>query len=144
MFCVSKTRGVSSPFICYRFGKISKYIFTTGYANVTAYKKRACSPPNMANPAKDLLCHSGVPPAFLFRRAKRKFCRKPARHHPVADSHTPAFHRTGSYPAAGGAGDAVSPPKKAISPYWEQSIYFCDFISRKWRRICFLPLFSLQ
>ena len=86
VFCVSKTRGVSSPFICYRFGKISKYIFTTGYANVTAYKKRACSPTNMANPAKDLLCHSGVPPAFLFGRTKRKFCRKPARHHPGADS----------------------------------------------------------
>ena len=48
VFCVSKTRGVSSPFICYRFGKISKYIFTTGYANVTAYKKRACSPPIVA------------------------------------------------------------------------------------------------
>ena len=48
MFCVSKTRGVSSPCICYRLGKISKYIFTTGYANVTAYKKRACSPPIVA------------------------------------------------------------------------------------------------
>ena len=104
LFCVSKTRGVSSPFICYRFGKISKYIFTTGYANVTAYKKRACSPPNMADPAK------------------RKFYRKTARHHSAADFHAPALHRTGSYPAAGGRGTQSGPRKKAISPYWEQSI----------------------
>ncbi len=31
-------------FICYRLSKSLLYIFTTGYANVTAYKKRACSP----------------------------------------------------------------------------------------------------
>ena len=56
MFCVSKTRGVSSPFICYRLGKISKYIFTTGYANVTAYKKRACSPPIVAKSGERFDC----------------------------------------------------------------------------------------
>ena len=98
MFCVSKTRGVSSPFICYRFGKISKYIFTTGYANVTVYKKRACSPPNMADPAK------------------RKFYRKTARHHSAADFHAPALHRPGSYPAAGGRGTQSVPPKKSDLP----------------------------
>ena len=87
-----------------------------GYANVIAYKKRACSPQNMANPAKDLLCHSGVPPAFLFGRAKRKFCRKSARHHPSADSYASALHRTGSYPAAGGGGRSQSPEKK-LSPH---------------------------
>ena len=51
--------------------------------------------------------------------AKRKFCRKPARHHPAADSHAPALHRTGAYPDAG---VRRVPRKKVISPYWEQSI----------------------
>ena len=40
MNCDSNERGVSSLFICYRLGKISKYIFTTGYANATAYPKK--------------------------------------------------------------------------------------------------------
>ena len=31
--------------------------------------------------AKDLIAHSGVPPAFLFRRTKRTFCHIFARHH---------------------------------------------------------------
>ena len=118
MFCVSKTRGVSSPFICYRFGKISKYIFTTGYANVIAYKKRACSPKNMANPAKDLLCHSGVPPAFLFRRAKRKFCRKPARHHPPLTLTHQRYIAPGRTRLQGFGGRSQSPEKK-LSPYIE-------------------------
>ena len=54
-------------FICYRLGKISKYIFTTGYANVTAYKKRACSPPIVANPAEDLIAHSLAFHPLLYR-----------------------------------------------------------------------------
>ena len=68
----------------------------------------------------------GVPPAFLFGRSKRKFCRKPARHHPAADSHAPALHRTGSYPAAGRWGTPSVPRKKAISPYLKQSIRITD------------------
>ena len=54
--CDSNERGVSSSFICYRLGKISKYIFTTGYANVTAYKKRACSPPIVAKSGERFDC----------------------------------------------------------------------------------------
>ena len=60
-------------------------------------------------------------------RAKRKFCRKSVRHHPAADSHAPALHRTGSYPAAGGAGDAVSPPKKSHLPILGTELkFYCE------------------
>ena len=62
------------------------------------------------------LASPGVPPALLFGRAKRKFCRKPDRHHQAADFHAPALHRTGSYPAAGGGGRSQSPEKK-LSPH---------------------------
>ena len=102
MFCVSKTRGVSSPFICYRLGKISKYIFTTGYANVTAYKKRACSPPIMAKSGERFVSSfRRVPPAFICGRTKRTFRRNTARHHTATDTHAPASYCSGSYPAPG-------------------------------------------
>ena len=83
MFCVSKTRGVSSPFICYRLGKISKYIFTTGYANVTAYKKRACSPPIMANRGERF------DSSFLKKEEgwSKYFTANNAWHHPAVDIH---------------------------------------------------------
>ena len=69
MNCDSNERGVSSPFICYRLSKSSLYIFTTGYANVTAYKKRACSPPIVANRGERLASSFlSVPPAFYMRK----------------------------------------------------------------------------
>ena len=125
VFCVSKTRGVSSPFICYRFGKISKYIFTTGYANVTAYKKRACSPPNMANSAKDLFRHStkkwedetNILPHFCSASPL-----KPAFH----TSNNIALRRTelGENKRAGGTPGRSQPPaKKLIYTKWKQYIF---------------------
>ncbi|MBR1966271.1 MAG: hypothetical protein IKA22_06650, partial [Lentisphaeria bacterium] len=64
-------------FICYRLGKISKYIFTTGYANVTAYKKRACSPPIVANRGERFASSFlSVPPAFIRGRMKQILHRK--------------------------------------------------------------------
>ena len=118
MFCVSKTRGVSSPFICYRFGKISKYIFTTGYANVTAYKKRACSPPNMANPAKRF--------ALPFRKKAGGQSENFAENQPdTIRSLTLTLRRyiaPGRTRLQGIGGTQSVPRKKAISPYWKQSI----------------------
>ena len=56
---------------------------------------------------------------FAIPQKSENFAEKTARHHPVADSHAPALHRTGAYPAAG---VRRVPRKKVISPYWEQSI----------------------
>ena len=152
MNCDSNERGVSSPFICYRLGKSSLYIFTTGYANVTAYKKRACSPPIVAKSGERFVSSfRSVPPAFICGRTKRTFRRKTDWQYTATDIHASASYRSGSYPApgsvfatlrrdradggtrqrkrkAGGTPGGVNPCKKTkvkvISPYWEQSINY--------------------
>ena len=76
-------------------------------------------------------------------RAKRKFCRKTARHHPVADFHAPALYRTGSYPAAGGGGRSQSPEKSYLPILGIEHLYkkgrgtTCLLIKKK----SFPPLF---
>ena len=119
VFCVSKTRGVSSPFICYRLGKISKYIFTTGYANVTAYKKRACSP--------QIVAKSGERFVSSFRKKAGGRNEHFAEKQPDVPSRWHSRASVTSLRVVPGAGcrGGVSPCKKTkvkvISPYWEHS-----------------------
>ena len=86
-------------FICYRLGKISKYIFTTGYANVTAYKKRACSPPIVAKSGERFVSSFRRSTRFYMREDETNISPKNSLMHPAADTHAPASHRSGSYPA---------------------------------------------
>ena len=67
-----------------------------GFGGIVSCDSNERHTPDVANPAKDLFRHSAKK-----REDETKISPKNSLTHPAADTHAPASHRSGSYPAPG-------------------------------------------